>query len=73
MKLVPADLLKPDQLMLGDLIKIEDDIVEVISITSDGPADNWFIETKDEFGETETTVFHFTSSIPLYVFIETIE
>lgn len=73
MKLVPADMLTPDQLMIGDLIKIEDDIVEVISLTSDGAADNWFVETKDEFGEKETTVFHFTSHVPLYVFIETIE
>jgi hypothetical protein len=73
MKLVPADLLKPDQLMIGDLIKIGEDIVEVISINSDGPADNWFVETKDEFGETETTIFHFTTLVPLYAFIETIE
>lgn len=73
MKLVPADLLKPDQLMVGDLIKIEDDIVEVISITSDGPADNWFVEIKNEFGERESFSFHYTEFIPLYVFIETLE
>ena len=73
MKLVPADLLKPDQLMEGDLIKIGEDILEVIGISSDGAADNWFIETKDEFGEKETFTFHYTESIPLYVFIETME
>lgn len=71
--LIQADMLKPDQLMIGDLIKIGDDIVEVVSISSDGTADNWFVETKDEFGEIENTVFHFTSSVPLYVFIETEE
>ncbi len=30
MELTHADNLKPDQLMLGDLIKIGDDIVEII-------------------------------------------
>jgi hypothetical protein len=73
MKLVPADLLKPDQLMEGDLIKIGEDIVEVIGISSDGAADNWFIETKDEFGEKETFTFYHTETIPLYAFIETME
>lgn len=73
MKLVPADLLKPDQLMVNDLIKIGEDIVEVIAISSDGAADNWFIETKDEFGEKETFTFSYTETIPLYAFIETME
>lgn len=73
MKLVAADMLHPDQLMIGDLIKIGEDIVEVISMNSDGAGDNWFIETKDEFGEIETTAFYYTDAIPLYVFIETIE
>lgn len=73
MKLVPADLLKPDQLMVNDLIKIGEDIVEVIAISSDGAADNWFVETKDEFGERETFTFHHTENIPLYAFIETME
>ncbi len=56
MKLVPADLLKPDQLMEGDLIKIGEDIVEVIEISSDGAADNWFIETKDPNDHYNVTV-----------------
>lgn len=73
MKLVPADLLKPDQLMVGDLIKIGEDIVEILSITSDGLADNWFVETKDEFGEKETFTFYYTETIPLYAFIEAME
>ncbi len=73
MRLIEADLLKPDQLMVGDLIKVNDDIVEVVSISSDGKADNWYIETKDEFGETETYDFFYTDSIPLYVFIESEE
>jgi len=70
MDLVHADNLTPDQLMLGDLIKIEDDIVEVIFIESDSTGDNYVIQTENEFGETEITEYSYTDSIPLYVFIE---
>lgn len=70
MDLVHADNLQPDQLMLGDLIKIVDDIVEVIFIESDSTADNYDIQTENEFGETEITQYRYTDLIPLYVFIE---
>ena len=71
MDLIHADNLKPDQLMLGDLIKIGDDIVEVIFIESDSTADNYDIQTENEFGETEVTQYSYTDLIPLYVFIQT--
>jgi hypothetical protein len=70
MDLIHADSLKPDQLMLGDLIKIGDDIVEVIFIESDSTADNYDIQTENEYGETEVTQYSYTDLIPLYVFIE---
>jgi hypothetical protein len=70
MELVHADNLTPDQLMLGDLIKIGDEIVEVIFIESDSTGDNYAIQTENEFGETEVTEHSYTDSIPLYVFIE---
>ena len=70
MELIHADNLTPDQLMLGDLIKIGDDIVEVIFIESDSTADNYDIQTENEFGETEVTQYSYTDLIPLYVFIE---
>ena len=70
MDLVHADNLTPDQLMLGDLIKIGDDIVEVIFIESDSTGDNYDIQTENEFGEKEITQYSYTDSIPLYVFIE---
>jgi hypothetical protein len=70
MDLIHADNLKPDQLMLGDLIKIGDDIVEVIFIESDSTADNYDIQTENEFGETEITQYSYTDLIPLYVFIQ---
>ena len=35
MELIEADTLAPDQLMIGDLIKVNNDILEVIFIESD--------------------------------------
>ena len=70
MELLHADNLTPDQVMLGDLIKIGDDIVEVIFIESDSTGDNYDIQTENEFGEKEVTQYSYTDTIPLYVFIE---
>jgi len=70
MDLIHADDLTPDQLMLGDLVKIGDDIVEVIFIESDSTGDNYDIQTENEFGEKEIVQFTYTDLIPLYVFIE---
>jgi hypothetical protein len=71
MDLIHADNLEPSQLMLGDFIKIGDDIVEVIFIECDSTADNYDIQTENEFGETEVTQYSYTDLIPLYVFIQT--
>jgi hypothetical protein len=70
MELLHADNLTPDQVMLGDLIKIGEDIVEVIFIESDSTGDNYDIQTENEFGEKEVTQYAYTDVIPLYVFTE---
>ena len=70
MKLVHADNITPDQLMVDDLIKIDNDIVQVVSIVSDATGDNYDIETENEFGEKEVVQFAYTDLIPLYVFID---
>jgi hypothetical protein len=70
MELIHADNLMPDQLMIGDLIKVDEDIVEVIFIESDSTGDNYDVQTKNEFDETEFTQYAYTDLIPLYVFIE---
>jgi hypothetical protein len=70
MELIHADNLTPDQVMLGDLIKIDDDIVEVVFIESDSTGDNYDIQTQNEFGEKEFVQFAYTDLIPLYVFID---
>ena len=70
MDLIHADDLKPDQLMLGDLIKVGPDIVEVIFIESDSTGDNYSVQIENEFGEKEVVEFSYTDSIALYVFTE---
>ena len=70
MELIHADNLMPDQLMIGDLIKVDEDIVEVIFIESDSTGDNYDVQTKNEFDETEFIQYAYTDLIPLYVFIE---
>ena len=73
MELLHADNLTADQVMIGDLIKIGDDIVEVIFIESDSTGDNYDIQTQNEFGEKEVTQYAYTDLIPLYVFIDDAE
>jgi hypothetical protein len=70
MDLIQADMLTPDQLMIGDLIKIGEDIVEVIFIESDSTGDNYDIQTENEFGEKEFVRYSYTDKIPFYVFTE---
>ena len=70
MDLIHADDLKPDQLMLGDLIKVGPDIVEVIFIESDSTGDNYSVQIENEFGEKDFVEFSYTDSIALYVFTE---
>jgi hypothetical protein len=70
MELIEADTLAPDQLMIGDLIKVNNDILEVIFIESDSTGDNYDVQVKNEFDELEIIQFAYTDSIPLYVFID---
>jgi hypothetical protein len=70
MKFVYADLLTPAQLMIGDLINIENDIVEVLSIVDDSTGDNYTITHRNDFGEEEETNCKFEDLFKLYVFIE---
>ena len=70
MKFVYADLLTPSQLMEGDLINIENDIVEVLSVVDDATGDNYTILHRNDFGEEEETFCTFEDMFKLYVFIE---
>ena len=70
MKFVYADLLTPSQLMEGDLINIDNDIVEVISVTDDATGDNYIITHKNEYDEVEETFCTYEDMFKLYVFVD---
>lgn len=70
MKFVYADLLTPSQLMEGDLINIDNDIVEVISIVDDATGDNYTITHRNDYGEEEETTCTYEDMFKLYVFID---
>jgi hypothetical protein len=73
MKFVYADLLTPSQLMEGDLINIDDDIVEVISIVDDATGDNYTITHRNDYGDVEETFCTYENMFKLYVFVDEAE
>jgi hypothetical protein len=72
MNLVHADVLVPDQLMEGDIIRIEDEngeqLVEVKSIHA--IEEGWVVEVVNDFGEVVDVVFDDEATIDLYVYID---
>jgi hypothetical protein len=70
MKLVYADLLTPSQLMEGDLINIDNDVVEVLSVVDDASGDNYTITHRNDYGEEEETYCTYEDMFKLYVFVD---
>lgn len=70
MELVYADLLTPSQLMVGDLIKIDDELVEVISIEDDATGDNYSITYLTEYGDEDVHQCNYEAMFKLFVYIE---
>jgi hypothetical protein len=70
MELVYADLLTPSQLMEGDLVEIDEIIVDVISIEDDATGDNYTITYKNDYGEEDVFLCDYEHVFKLYVFIE---
>ena len=73
MELKFADNLKPDQLMIGDLIMIEDEVVEVLGIASDAEGNLYAVAYKDEFGEKNIAQFQHDEFVSLYVYVDSDE
>jgi len=69
-KFIYADLLTPSQLMEGDLINIDNDIVEVLSVIDDATGDNYIITHRNDFGEEEETNCTYEDMFKLYVFVD---
>jgi hypothetical protein len=73
MELVWADKLTPGSLMVDDLIKIDDELIEVVDINSDSTGDNYFIDCIDSYGEPNTFTIAHDAYVDLYVYIESDE
>ena len=54
MELKKVDILKPSMMMVGDFIRYNDDVVEILSIESDSDQYFWYAEYQNEFGEKDT-------------------
>ena len=70
MELVKADILKPGQLMAGDLIGIDVDIVEVLDIVDHENGSDFYVDYQNEFGEVDRVFADYDQTFELYVFIE---
>jgi hypothetical protein len=70
MELKFADNLKPDQLMIEDLIMVEDEIVEVLGIQSDSSGNIYLVAYKDEFDEKNVVQFKHDEFVSLYVYVD---
>ena len=70
MKLSYADLLSPSQLMEGDLMNVDNEVVEIISIHEDGLGDNYTITYRNDYDEKDEKVYNYEDKIKLYVFVD---
>ena len=73
MELVWADKLTPGSLMIDDLIKVDDELIEIIRIDSDATGDNYLIEYVDAYGERDELIISHDAYVDLYVYIDTDE
>jgi hypothetical protein len=73
MELKFADNLTPDQLMVEDLIMVEDEVFEVLEITSDDTGSVYAIAYKDEYGEKNIVQFQHDEFVSLYVYVDSDE
>ena len=59
--------------MVDDLIKFENELIEIIDINSDSTGDNYFIDCVDVYGEPNTITIPYDTYVDLYVYVETAE
>jgi hypothetical protein len=70
MELVYADKLNASQLMVGDLIKIDGDLVEVTAIEDDATGDNYSITYTNDYGDEEVHECTYDAIFKLYIYRE---
>ena len=70
MERVWTDKLTPGSLMIDYMIKVDDELIEIINIDSDSTGDNYFIEYADVYGETDSVTIAHDTYVDLYVYVE---
>ena len=70
MELKFADSLKPDQLMIEDLIMVEGEVVEVLGIASDALGNVYAVAYKTDFGDKDIVQFQHDEFVSLYVYVD---
>lgn len=73
MDFILADQLTPDQLLEGDYIKVDGEIVYVESITDDSTGDTYYVTVTDDFSESNIIEFNYNTKIELYALIDSDE
>ena len=67
MELVHADILYPDQLMPNDIVKIENDLLTIVSV--EDTETGYKITTLNEFGEEDSIETNNETRFDLFVFV----
>ena len=66
MEFIIADQLTPAQLMEGDYISVNDEIVYVESVTDDATGDTYYVTVTNDFSEDEVIEYNYQDKITLY-------
>ena len=70
MELKKVDILKPSMMMVGDFIRYNDEVVEILSLESDPDQYFWYAEYQNEFGEKDIAQFVDSEYYDWYIHLE---
>ena len=70
MELKKIDILKPSMMMVGDFIRYNDEVVEILSLESDPDQYFWYAEYQNEFSEKDTAQLVDSEYYDWYVHLE---
>ena len=73
MRFILADQLNVSQLLEGDYIKVNDEIVYIENVVDDATGDNYYVTITNDFSESEVIEFNFETKIELYVLTDSDE
>ena len=70
MQLKYVGTMTPTELLVGDLVKIDGEVVEIKSISDDATGDNYFIQYVDDYGDIEVAEFSYTEPVEFFVLVD---